>query len=212
MPLVSISSSQRRPLPLLNWQATVHHGLPADILSFREGAGGYLAFLGRISPEKRVDRAIEIAKRVGMQLKIAAKVDKGDQEYFKTIKPLLNHPLVEFLGEIRQSEKEDFLGDAYALLFPIDWEEPFGLVIIEAMACGTPVIAYNRGAVPEVVQDGITGFIVNDEEGAVRAVENVPTLDRKKCRQIFEERFTATRMARDYISCYKQLVERRQRS
>jgi len=212
MPLVSISNSQRRPLPWLNWQATVYHGLPPDLLSFREGAGGYLAFLGRISPEKRVDRAIEVAKRVGMQLKIAAKVDKVDQEYFEGIRPLLKHPLVEFLGEIRQSEKEDFLGDAYALLFPIDWEEPFGLVMIEAMACGTPVIAYNRGSVPELVQDGITGFVVNDEEGAARAVEKVSTLDRRKCRQSFEERFTATRMARDYISLYKRLLERRQRS
>lgn len=210
MPVVSISQSQREPLPWANWQATVYHGLPEDLLRFQPNPGKYLAFLGRISPEKRVDRAIEIAKRVGMPLKIAAKVDWVDKEYFKeVIKPLLRDSLVEFVGEIGDEEKEDFLGNAYTLLFPIDWPEPFGLVMIEAIACGTPVIAYDSGSVPEVVEQGRTGFIVTDLDDAVRAVERVSELSRKRCREVFEQRFTATRMATDYLKVYERMISRR---
>jgi glycosyltransferase involved in cell wall biosynthesis len=209
MPVVSISDAQREPLPWLNWQGTVYHGLPEDLYAFREKPGKYLAFLGRISPEKRVDRAIEIASRGGMELKIAAKVDPVDREYFQeVIKPLLKNPLVEYVGEIGEGEKDEFLGNAYALLFPIDWPEPFGLVMIEAMACGTPIVAYRRGSVLEVMEEGKTGFIVEGLEDAVRAVERVSTLSRKRCRQVFEERFTASRMARDYLTIYKQLTEK----
>ncbi|HXG65160.1 MAG TPA: glycosyltransferase, partial [Blastocatellia bacterium] len=162
----------------------------------------------RTSPEKGIDKAIEIAKRVGMKLKIAAKVDKADKEYFATqIKPLLDHPLIEFLGEVGGSAKDEFLGNAYALLFPINWPEPFGLVMIEAMACGTPVIAFRAGSVPEVMVDGASGYIVDNVEGAVRAVEKVATLDRRECRRVFEERFTATRMAEDYLALYESLLE-----
>lgn len=212
MPLVSISDAQREPLAWANWQGTVYHGLPEDLYNFREKPGKYLAFLGRISPEKRVDRAIEIAKRLGMNIKIAAKVDKVNREYFEdVVEPLLKDPLVEYVGEIGEGEKDDFLGNAYALLFPIDWPEPFGLVMIEAMACGTPVIAYCRGSVPEVLQDGVTGFIVYSLEDAVKAVENVPKIDRKKCRQVFEERFSATRMTRDYLKIYYKLVDEREK-
>jgi glycosyltransferase involved in cell wall biosynthesis len=207
MPVISISDVQREPLPWANWQATVYHGIPADMYRFREEPGRYLAFLGRISPEKRVDRAIEIAKRVQIPLKIAAKVDPVDKRYFKReIEPLLGDPLVEHVGEIGDVEKNEFLGKAYALLLPIDWPEPFGLVIIEAMACGTPVIAYRSGAVPEVMEEGHTGFIVEALEDAVRAVRRVPELSRKRCREIFEQRFTATRMARDYVQVYEQLI------
>jgi glycosyltransferase involved in cell wall biosynthesis len=207
MPVISISNAQRGPLPFANWQGTVYHGLPKDLYAFREEAGDYLAFLGRISPEKRVDRAIEIARRVGMRLKIAAKVDKADKEYFEaTIKPLLNDPLVEYVGEIGEAEKDKFLGNAYALLFPIDWPEPFGLVMIEAMACGTPVIAYRGGSVAEIVEASLNGFIVDDIEGAVQAVEQVAHIDRKQCRNFFEERFTATRMANDYLAIYEKLI------
>ncbi len=207
IPVVSISNAQREPLPWINWQGTVYHGIPENLFTFREAHGGYLAFLGRISPEKRVDRAVEIAKRAGMELKIAAKVDRADREYFETVvKPLLNHPLVEFIGEIGQAEKDDFLGGAYALLFPIDWPEPFGLVMIEAMACGTPVIAYRCGSVPEVMEHGVTGFIVNDLDEAVRAVKRVSSLDRRRCRRVFEERFTSVRMARDYLEVYRRLI------
>ncbi|HEY2102113.1 MAG TPA: glycosyltransferase family 4 protein [Chthoniobacterales bacterium] len=210
MPVVSISQSQREPLPWANWQATVYHGLPEDLLRFQPNPGKYLAFLGRISPEKRVDRAIEIAKRVRMPLKIAAKVDWVDKEYFKeVVKPLLRDSLVEFVGEIGDEEKEDFLGNAYTLLFPIDWPEPFGLVMIEAIACGTPVIAYDSGSVPEVVEQGRTGFIVTDLDDAVRAVERVSGLSRKRCREVFEERFTAARMATDYLKVYERMISRR---
>src|SRR5262249_5859896 len=199
MPVISISDVQREPLPWANWQATVYHGIPANMYQFREEPGRYLAFLGRISPEKRVDRAIEIAKRVQIPLKIAAKVDPVDKRYFKReIEPLLGDPLVEHVGEIGDVEKNEFLGKAYALLLPIDWPEPFGLVIIEAMACGTPVIAYRSGAVPEVMEEGHTGFIVETLEDAVRAVQRVPELSRERCREVFEQRFTATRMAYDY--------------
>ncbi|GIW47195.1 MAG: glycosyl transferase [Deltaproteobacteria bacterium] len=213
MPVVSISNSQREPLPWLNWQGTVYHGLPEDLYTFREEHGKYLAFLGRIAPEKRVDRAIEIAKRTGIPLKIAAKVDKVDKEYFETVvQPLLRDPLIEYLGEIGDGEKNEFLGNAYALLFPIDWPEPFGLVMIEAMACGTPVIAYRRGSVPEVLEEGVTGFIVQGLEDAVEAVYKVRDINRRRCREVFEERFSATRMTRDYLNIYKQLLEIKQQA
>jgi len=207
MPVVSISNAQREPLPWANWQATVYHGIPADLYRFRAEPGTYLAFMGRISPEKRVDRAIEIAKQVQIPLKIAAKVDRVDKDYFKlVVEPLLGEPLVEFVGEISEGEKVDFLGNAYALLFPIDWPEPFGLVMIEAMACGTPVIAYRSGAVPEVMEEGYTGFIVEELKDAVEAVRRVPELSRKRCREVFEQRFTATRMAHDYVRVYERLI------
>ncbi|HXG31518.1 MAG TPA: glycosyltransferase family 4 protein [Thermodesulfobacteriota bacterium] len=212
VPVVSISNSQREPLPWLNWQGTVYHGLPEDLYTFREEPGGYLAFLGRISPEKRVDRAIEIARRIGMPIKIAAKVDNVDKDYFEdVVEPLLRNPLVEYVGEIGEGEKDEFLGNAYALLFPIDWPEPFGLVMIEAMACGTPVIAYRRGSVPEVLEEGVTGFIVQGLEDAIEAVRRVPTLSRRRCREVFEERFSASRMVRDYLTIYKGLLERREK-
>jgi glycosyltransferase involved in cell wall biosynthesis len=210
MPVISISNAQRAPLSWLNWLGTVYHGLPEDLYSFRDEPGQYLAFLGRISPEKRVDRAIEIARRVGMPLKIAAKVDEVDRGYFDAVvAPQLKDPLVEYMGEVGEEEKAMFLGNAYALLFPIDWPEPFGLVMIEAMACGTPIIAYRHGSVPEVMEEGQTGFIVESLEDAVDAVERVPTLSRRRCRQVFEERFSAARMARDYLSIYERLLERK---
>ena len=207
LPFVSISDSQRRPIPWANWQGTVYNGIPDDLFSFRPERGKYLAFLGRISPEKRLDRAIAIAQRTGMDIKIAAKIDMVDTEYFNSqIRPLLKDPRVEYLGEISDHEKNDFLGNAYALMFPIDWPEPFGLVMIEAMACGTPVIAYRRGAVPEVMNSGVTGFIVDDLEAAIKAVEQVEVLDRQLCRREFETRFTARRMAEDYLEVYGRLL------
>jgi glycosyltransferase involved in cell wall biosynthesis len=207
MPVVSISAAQREPLPWANWQATVYHGLPDDLYQFRAKPGNYLAFLGRISPEKRVDRAIEIAKEVGIPLKIAAKVDRVDRDYFDAVVgPMLRDPLVKFVGEIGDGEKDEFLGNAYALLFPIDWPEPFGLVMIEAMACGTPVIAYRAGSVPEVMEEGHTGFIVEELEDAVEAVRRVPELSRERCREVFEQRFTANRMACDYLEVYQRLL------
>jgi glycosyltransferase involved in cell wall biosynthesis len=210
-PLVSISDAQRRPLPWANWLGTVHHGLPLDLHTFRERPGQYLAFLGRISPEKRVDRAIQIARKAGVPLKIAAKVDVLDRAYFEeTIQPLLKgaRPLVEFVGEIGGQEKDEFLGNASALLFPIGWPEPFGLAMIEALACGTPVIAYRKGSVPEVVEDGVSGFVVETIAQAVQAVGRVASLSRSKCRQVFEGRFGAARMARDYVRLYHRLLER----
>ena len=208
MPVVSISNKQRSALPWLNWRATVYHGLPKDLYRFREEPGDYLAFLGRISPEKGVDLAIEIAKQVGMPLKIAAKVDKADREYFESvIKRQLAHPLIEFVGEIGDQEKDEFLGKAYALLFPIDWPEPFGLVMIESMACGTPVIARRHGSVAEVVDEAATGYIVADLDEAVRAVRRIPMLSRRTCRDVFEERFSATRMAEDYVAAYAKLLD-----
>jgi glycosyltransferase involved in cell wall biosynthesis len=210
MPLVSISNAQREPLPWVNWLATVYHGLPEGLYRFRKERGTYFAFLGRICPEKRVDRAIEIAKQAGMPLKIAAKVDLVDRDYFETaIRPLLRDPLVEYVGEIGEQEKGEFLGNAYALLFPIDWPEPFGLVMIEAMACGTPVIAYREGSVSEVVDDGRTGFIVDTLEEAIQAAERIPELRRADCREVFERRFTVTRMARDYLRVYQSLLDSR---
>ena len=209
-PLVSISDGQRKPLPWANWQATVYHGLPSDLYRFRSEPGSYLAFLGRVSPEKRVDRAIEIAKQVQIPLKIAAKVDRVDEDYFESVvEPLLCDPLVEFVGEIGEGEKEDFLGNAYALLFPIDWPEPFGLVMIEAMSCGTPVIAY-LGAVPEVMEEGHPGFIVKGLEDPMDAARRVPELSRQRCRQVFDQRFTAARMAHDYLGVYQRLINSKQ--
>ena len=208
MPVISISNNQRKPLPQANWLTTVYHGLPADLYALSETPGSYLAFLGRISPEKRPDRAIEIARRCGIPLRIAAKVDRVDAAYFKEcVEPLLHDPLVEYIGEIEEREKQEFLANARALLFPIDWPEPFGLVVIEAMACGTPTVAYRCGSVPELIDDGVTGYIVSDEEQAVRAIERI---DRRRCREMFEERFTAARMARDYvISVYRRLAGER---
>ncbi|MEX2393223.1 MAG: glycosyltransferase family 4 protein, partial [Actinomycetota bacterium] len=203
LPNVSISDDQRRPMPWMNWVSTVYHGLPQDSYTFYESPGEYFAFLGRISPEKRVDRAIEIAKRTGVPLKIAAKVDKGHLDYFDTtIHPLLDHPLIEFVGEIGEGEKSEFLGHAGALLFPIDWPEPFGLVMIESLACGTPVIAYRRGSVPEVLTHGVDGFIVNTIEDAVESAMST-TIDRQRCRRTFEERFSAPRMAESYVETYQ---------
>lgn len=207
VPLVSISDAQRAPLPWVNWLATIHHGLPGELHEFREKAGNYLAFLGRISPEKRVDRAIEIARRAGMPLKIAAKVDRQDLEYFQAeIQQLLDDPLVEYLGEVGGPGKDELLGNATALLFPIEWPEPFGLVMIEAMACGTPVIAYPRGSVPEVIDDGLTGFIVNSIEEAVEAVKRIPTISRMECRQTFERRFSVARMTDRYVEVYERVA------
>jgi len=207
-PVVSISNSHRGPLPWAHWQATIYHGIPEDLYAPRPTSGSYLAFLGRISPEKGADAAIAIARQVGMPLKIAAKIGEPDRRYFEAaIKPLLRDPLVEFLGEIDDGEKQRLLGEAAALLFPIDWPEPFGLVLIEAMACGTPVIAFRRGSVPEVIDDGITGFVVDDVAGAVRAFERVATFDRVRCRRVFEERFSARRMAEDHLVLYQKLIE-----
>lgn len=209
MPVISISNAQREPLPWLNWQETVHHGLPQDLYTFRDGPGKYLAFIGRISPEKRVDKAIEIARRSGMPLKIAAKIDAPDRAYYEScVKPLLDDSFVEFVGEIGDREKPEFLGNACALVFPIDWPEPFGLVMIEALACGTPTIAYRRGSVPEVLEDGITGFIVENLEEAAEAAGKVSGLSRQTCRRVFEERFTATRMAHDYLATYARVARR----
>lgn len=203
MPVVSISDAQRKPLPEAGWVGTVMHGLPLDLLRLEARPEGYLAFLGRISPEKRVDRAIEIAKRAGMPLRIAAKIDKVDQRYFEQhIAPLLDHPLIEFIGELADTEKSEFLGKARALLFPIDWPEPFGLVMIEAMACGTPVLAYPHGSVSEVIDDGVTGFHVASIDQAVKALERVDSLSRRHIRQVFERRFSARRMANDYLELY----------
>jgi glycosyltransferase involved in cell wall biosynthesis len=206
MPIVSISDAQRTPLPHANWQGTVYHGLP-DLYSFHPNPGGYLAFLGRICPEKRPDHAIEIAKRVGMPLRIAAKVDPVDREYFKSqIAPLLDHPLIEYVGEITDAEKSDFLGDAAAVLCTYDWPEPFGLVLIEALACGTPVLAYRRGSIPEIVEDGVTGFICDNLEDMISALDRLPAIRREQCRQSFETRFTVQRMAEDYLALYEQMA------
>jgi glycosyltransferase involved in cell wall biosynthesis len=206
VPVVSISNAQREPLAWANWQATIYHGLPEDLYRFRERPGGYFAFLGRISPEKRVDRAIKIARRIGIPLKIAAKVDAVDRDYFaETIEPMLDGPFTEYIGEIGDGEKDEFLGNAYALLFPIDWPEPFGLVMIEALACGTPVIAYKRGSVPEVLDTGVTGFVVTGLDDAVKAAEQVGAIDRRACRRAFEQRFTVRRMAEDYVTVYARL-------
>jgi glycosyltransferase involved in cell wall biosynthesis len=207
MPLVSISAAQQQPLSWANWRGTVPHGLPRDLHRLDNGAGGYLAFLGRIAPEKGPDRAIAIARGAGVPLQIAAKIDPVDRVYFEhAIAPLLQDPMIEFIGEIGENEKSRFLGDAVALLFPIEWPEPFGLVLIEAMATGTPVIGFGRGSVPEIIEDGITGFIVDDVAAAVAAVPLAKQLDRKAIRRRFEERFTADRMARDYLALYQRVL------
>jgi glycosyltransferase involved in cell wall biosynthesis len=208
-PLVSISDHQRRAVPHARWEATVHHGLPRDLYTFRDRPGDYLAFLGRISPEKRLDRAIAIARRAGMRLRVAAKIYVGERGYFHdVIEPLLQESssFVEFIGEVGGREKNEFLRNAKALLFPIDWPEPFGLVMIEALACGTPVVAWRNGSVPEVIDDGVTGFIVENEDEAVRAVEQVGALSRRACRAAFESRFDVTRMADDYVEVYHRLA------
>jgi glycosyltransferase involved in cell wall biosynthesis len=208
IPVISISNAQRRPVPQAKWVRTIHHGLPEKLLTPQPVKPSYLAVLGRIAPEKGVDRAIKIAIRCGIPLKIAAKVDRADQEYYdEIIRPLMNHPLIEFIGEIGDSEKSEFLSGAIGLLLPIDWPEPFGLVMIEAMACGTPVVAYNRGSVPEIIDDGLTGFIVEDETSAVAAVKRLSGLDRVAVRQQFEARFTARRMALDYLAAYRGLMD-----
>ena len=210
MPLVAISNDQRKPLPHANFVATIHHGIPPDLHRPSLKQGSYLAFLGRISPEKRPDRAIRIARAAGIPLKIAAKVDKVDEDYFRNdILPLLHDPGVEFIGEINEREKTKFLGDAAALLFPVDWPEPFGLVMIEAMACGTPVLAFRCGSVPEVIEDGVTGKVVDSEEEAIAALPEILSYDRSAVRQRFEQRFTATRMAQDYVRTYRQLLKMR---
>lgn len=205
-PVVSISNNQRKPLPQANFVGTVYHGLPINLHKKGNGDGGYLAFLGRISPEKGIDKAIEWAKAAAVHLKIAAKVDKVDLPYFNNhIKPLLDDPLIEFIGEINESQKTDFLGKASALLFPINWNEPFGMVMIEAMSCGTPVIAHGIGSVPEIIENGKNGYIVSDTSEAVDIIHRLPAADRNVVRKVFEERFTAERMAKDYLSIYKKL-------
>ncbi|MGB2602621.1 MAG: glycosyltransferase family 4 protein [Candidatus Sulfotelmatobacter sp.] len=208
-PLVSISNSQRAPLPWANWQGTVLHGIPRQSLTFCQEEGKYLAFLGRVSPEKGLDEAIKISCRAGIPLKIAAKVDQADRAYYENrIKPMLKCRLVEHIGEIGNDEKNAFLGNAAALLFPINWPEPFGLVMIEALACGTPVIAYRSGSVPEIIKDGTTGFIVDDADGAVEAVSKLNHIDRRSCRQHFERHFSDERMAADYLTIYQRLIRR----
>ncbi len=207
VPVISISDAQRRHVPQAGWVRTIYHGLPANLLTPLPKKQEYLAFLGRISPEKAVDRAIRISQRCGIPLKIAAKVDRVDREYFdKEIKPLLDAPNVDYIGEISDAEKSEFLSGALALLMPIDWPEPFGLVMIEAMACGTPVVAYPSGSVPEIIEDGVTGFVVPNEQEAVLAMSRISSLSRERIRQRFEERFTARRMANDYLEVYRSLT------
>ena len=211
LPVVSISNAQRRPVPHAGWVRTIHHGLPEKLLTPTGAKPSYFGFLGRIAPEKGIDRAIHIAKEAGIPLKIAAKVDKVDRDYFvEKIKPQIDGKSVEYIGEITDAEKSEFLSGAVGLLVPIDWPEPFGLGMIEAMACGTPVIAFNRGSVPEIIEDGVNGFIVEDEQGAIGAAYRLPELSRHAIRARFEERFTARRMALDYLSVYRSLMERQQ--
>jgi glycosyltransferase involved in cell wall biosynthesis len=210
LPLVSISNAQRKPMPPVNWMATVHHGMPRDLYRAEARQGSYLAFLGRICAEKGIEDAIAIAERAGVTLKIAAKVDPADTEYFEErVRPLLSNPHVEFIGEIGDREKSDFLGGALGVLFPICWPEPFGLVMIEAMACGTPVIAYPQGSVPEVLEDGLTGFLVGGVDQAVSAVDRLASLDRRRIRRRFEERFAVERMSAEYLNVYRRLVDLR---
>jgi glycosyltransferase involved in cell wall biosynthesis len=208
VPVVSISDAQRRPLPQAHWVRTVHHGVPETLLTPQPVTPSYFAFLGRIAPEKRVDIAIRVAEHCGMKLKIAAKVDRADRDYYEgQISPLLKSPYVDYIGEIGDSQKSDFLSGAVALLVPIDWPEPFGLVMIEAMACGTPVIAFNRGSAPEVIEEGVTGYIVEDEAGMIGAVDRLSHLSRQTIRRRFEQHFTARRMALDYLTVYRRLME-----
>ncbi len=207
-PLVSISDDQRKPLPQGRFVKTVYHGISADLHKPGNGTGNYLAFLGRVSPEKGLPRAIEIAKAVRMKLKIAAKIDKADRHYYETeIKHLLDHPLIEYVGEINEEQKCDFLGNAYAFLFPINWCEPFGMVMIESMACGTPVIAHPMGSVPEIIEPGKNGFLVNNLEEAVAAIHALKDFDRSQVRKSFDKRFTSERMAKDYLEVYQQLIQ-----
>lgn len=207
VPVVSISENQRSPFPDINWVGNVYHGLPVDLLMPNFSQGQYLAFLGRISPEKGIDNAIAIARRCGIPLRIAAKIDKADKDYFDhKIKPLLDDPMIEYVGEIGENEKGEFLGNAMALLFPIAWPEPFGLVMIESLACGTPVIAYDRGSVPEILEHGKTGFIVSSVDEGVEAVRNIPYIKREDCRLAFEQRFTSTIMASAYVNLYKKIL------
>lgn len=206
-PLVSISDSQRAPLAFAHWLGTVYHGLPADLYTFHPKAQDYFAFVGRISPEKRVDRAIDIAIACDTPLRIAAKVDPSDRAYFeKEIEPMLDHPLVTFIGEIGDADKNDFIGNAKAFLMPVDWPEPFGLVLIEALACGTPVVAYGHGSIPELLDDGVTGFVVHDQQQAIAAARRIHEIDRRACREVFERRFTSDVMARNYVKLYRELV------
>jgi glycosyltransferase involved in cell wall biosynthesis len=206
MPVVSISNAQRLPLPNANWQGTVYHGLP-DLYTFHPNPGSYLAYLGRICPEKRPDHAIEIAKRVGIPLRMAAKIDPHDREYFETkIAPLLDHPLVEYLGEVTDAEKCDLLGNAVAVLCTYDWPEPFGIVLIEALACGTPVLAYRCGSIPEIIEDGVTGFICDNLDGMVAAIDRLPLIRRQRCRDSFKTRFTVERMVQDYLALYQYMA------
>jgi glycosyltransferase involved in cell wall biosynthesis len=212
VPVVSISHAQKAPLPFANWRGTVYHGLPLDLLPFRPKAAPYLAFLGRLSPEKRVDRAVEISQRLGIHLKVAAKIDGKDRDYYeRQLKPMFAAAGVEFLGEISEREKAEFLGDASALLFPVDWPEPFGLVMIEAMACGTPVVAFRCGAVPEVMRDGVSGYVVDTLDDAVEATARALELPRQGCRAYFEARFSSARMAGDYLAVYEALVSSAER-
>jgi glycosyltransferase involved in cell wall biosynthesis len=212
-PVISISNAQRHPMPQAKWLRTVYHGLPRTLYEPQPVEQRYLAFLGRISPEKRVDTAIRIASHCGLPIRIAAKIDSADREYFeREIKPLFDLPHVEFIGEIADDEKATFLSGAHALLFPVDWPEPFGLVMIEAMACGTPVIAFNRGSVPEVVDEGVSGFIVEDEISAVAAVNRLHTVSRAGVRRRFEERFTSHFMARQYLDAYQTVIRAQKRS
>ena len=206
-PIVSISEAQRRPIPWLNWHGNVHHGMPVDMFSLNEKPSDYILFLGRICPEKRPDRAIEIAKKAGLKLIIAAKVDPVDVEYFhKEIEPLLQDPLIEFIGEVNDSQKQELIGNALALIHPIEFPEPFGIVMIESLACGTPIVAFRTGSIPEVVDEGITGFVVDDIQSAVEALSKVHTLSRKRCREVFETRFTSSRMVDDYVAIYEKVI------
>lgn len=209
VPVISISDAQRTPLPMANWIATVYHGLPVDLYQPGNGEGDYVVFLGRFSPEKRADRAIEIARRAGMKIKVAAKVDKADERYFESeIRHLLDEPHVEYLNEIGESEKGPLLANAKALLFPIDWPEPFGMVLIEAMACGTPIIAYSHGSVPEIIEHGKTGFVVNNIDKAVEALRNIHLISREECRATFEKRFSDIVMAQNYMRLYERITHK----
>jgi glycosyltransferase involved in cell wall biosynthesis len=207
IPLVSISNNQRTPLPWVNWCGTVYHGLPPHLYPFQPKPRDYFAFIGRISPEKRVDRAIEIAVKCGRPLYIGAKIDKADEAYFEhAIKPLLQQPDIHFIGELNEHDKRELLANASALLFPIDWPEPFGLVMIEAFACGTPVIAYRHGSIPEIMEHGVTGFVVDNQEDAVRAAQRIGEIDRRACRQVFDSRFTVAHMAENYLRVYRSAI------
>ena len=211
MPLVSISDSQKKPLSQAGWLKTVYHGLPKDLYDFHEKKGEYLAFLGRICPEKGIEKSIELAKQTGIPLKIAAKVDEADAVYYENVvRPQLDHPLIEYVGEIGEKEKNEFLGNALCLMFLIDWPEPFGLVMTEAMACGTPVVALNRGSVPEILDNGISGIVIDSPEQARQAIMDVATIDRQRCREKFEERFSVQRMTSDYLELYHQLTGRKE--